>query len=87
MIRSAHIATYGERAVDVFYLTDLGGREDRSDPERVERLRAELLIAALEPGRRAATAPSGASRKERPPPCGEGLLRPERRSLRSGSGR
>ena len=32
-IVSAHIATFGERAVDVFYVTDLTGREgDQRDP-------------------------------------------------------
>ena len=31
VIRSAHIATYGERAVDVFYLTDAGGRKITGD--------------------------------------------------------
>ena len=34
-IHSAHIATYGERAVDVFYLTDLARREDR-EPRAAE---------------------------------------------------
>jgi [protein-PII] uridylyltransferase len=51
MIRSAHIATYGERAVDVFYLTDLQGGKIEL-PEQLERLRADLLVAALEPTRR-----------------------------------
>ena len=45
MIHSAHIATYGERAVDVFYLTDLkGGRIEA--PARLRALRARLLAAA-----------------------------------------
>jgi [protein-PII] uridylyltransferase len=45
-IHSAHIATYGERAVDVFYLTN---REHRKlDAEEIERLRAALLRAAGE---------------------------------------
>jgi [protein-PII] uridylyltransferase len=43
-IHSAHIATYGERAVDVFYLTRSDGR--KLDPEEVDRLRAALLDAA-----------------------------------------
>ena len=54
-IRSAHIATYGERAVDVFYLTDRDGRKIESQ-FHVEALRSSLLIAALEPGRRSAVA-------------------------------
>jgi [protein-PII] uridylyltransferase len=45
-IHSAHIATYGERAVDVFYLTN---REHRKlDAEEIERLRTALLRAAGE---------------------------------------
>jgi [protein-PII] uridylyltransferase len=44
-IHSAHIATYGERAVDVFYLTELDGAKiDR--PERLEALKERLLAAA-----------------------------------------
>ena len=52
-VRSAHIATYGERAVDVFYLT----REDgsRLSAGDVEALREALLGAAKEQeGRRSA---------------------------------
>ncbi|MFL6721418.1 MAG: [protein-PII] uridylyltransferase [Sphingomonas sp.] len=48
-IHSAHIATYGERAVDVFYLTRSDGR--KLGPDDGDRLRAALLQAALEPGR------------------------------------
>jgi [protein-PII] uridylyltransferase len=45
-IHSAHIATYGERAVDVFYLTN---REHRKlDAEEIGRLRTALLQAAGE---------------------------------------
>ena len=45
-IHSAHIATYGERAVDVFYLT---GRTNRKlTGEESERLRDALLEAAGE---------------------------------------
>ena len=45
VIRSAHIATYGERAVDVFYLTDLaGGKIDH--PPRLKMLQSRLLKAA-----------------------------------------
>jgi [protein-PII] uridylyltransferase len=48
-IHSAHIATYGERAVDVFYLTRADGR--KLDAEDNERLRATLLRAASEPAK------------------------------------
>jgi len=48
VIHSAHIATYGERAVDVFYLTRRDGR--RLDGEDAERLRSALLDAAQQVG-------------------------------------
>ncbi|MEO7366125.1 MAG: [protein-PII] uridylyltransferase [Sphingomicrobium sp.] len=47
-IHSAHIATYGERAVDVFYLTSADGRKLSSDEN--EALRAALLNAAHDNG-------------------------------------
>ncbi|HEU5286646.1 MAG TPA: hypothetical protein VFU20_09110, partial [Sphingomicrobium sp.] len=43
-IHSAHIATYGERAVDVFYLTRADGR--KLDAGDAEKLRSALLAAA-----------------------------------------
>jgi [protein-PII] uridylyltransferase len=43
-LHSAHIATYGERAVDVFYLTDANGKK-LSNVEG-ETIRTELLNAA-----------------------------------------
>jgi [protein-PII] uridylyltransferase len=44
-IHSAHVATYGERAVDTFYVTDLLG--DKIDtPARVRTLERRLLDAA-----------------------------------------
>jgi [protein-PII] uridylyltransferase len=44
-IHSAHVATYGERAVDTFYLTDLTG--DKLAPAaRVKALERRLLAAA-----------------------------------------
>ncbi len=46
VIHSAHIATYGERAVDVFYLTRADGKKLSDDD--IERLRADLLAAARE---------------------------------------
>ena len=46
-IHSAHIATYGERAVDVFYLTAPSGTKLSS--EEIDALRSRLLDAAREP--------------------------------------
>jgi [protein-PII] uridylyltransferase len=51
-VHSAHIATYGERAVDVFYVTAANGRKLGSG--QIERLRAALLDAARELRRKAA---------------------------------
>ena len=45
-IRSAHIATYGERAVDVFYLTEPAGQ--KLSPERLELVRQALLDAVAD---------------------------------------
>ena len=47
-IHSAHIATYGERAVDVFYLTRADGRKLNGDD--AAELRSALLAAAGEKG-------------------------------------
>ena len=44
-IHSAHIATYGERAVDVFYVTDLLGDKITS-AARLKTLERRLLDAA-----------------------------------------
>lgn len=46
-LHSAHIATYGERAADTFYVTDLTGEKIRS-PERLKDIEARLLAAASE---------------------------------------
>jgi [protein-PII] uridylyltransferase len=43
-IHSAHIATYGERAVDVFYLTNRQNRKLAA--KEIEQLRAALIDAA-----------------------------------------
>jgi [protein-PII] uridylyltransferase len=57
-IRSAHIASFGARAVDAFYVTDAGGQKPRGGP-RMDRL-ATALEAVLDrapspaEGRRAA---------------------------------
>lgn len=47
-IRSAHIATYGERAVDTFYLTDLTGAKIDA-PSRIRALEKKLLEVAEVP--------------------------------------
>ena len=44
-IYSAHIATYGERAVDVFYIQELDGRKI-THPGRLRSLESKLLEAA-----------------------------------------
>jgi [protein-PII] uridylyltransferase len=48
-IHSAHVATYGERAVDTFYLTDLTG-EKIDAPVRMKALEKRLLEVAAAPG-------------------------------------
>jgi [protein-PII] uridylyltransferase len=45
-IHSAHIATYGERAVDTFYVTDLTG-DKISNTNRLRALERRLAAAAL----------------------------------------
>ena len=44
MIASAHITTYGERAVDVFYVKDVFGLKVSND-SKLERIRQELMAA------------------------------------------
>ena len=47
VVHSAHIATYGERAADTFYVTDLFGHKvDR--PDRLKNIELRLLAAANE---------------------------------------
>ena len=53
-IHSAHIATYGERAVDVFYLTDL--TSEKIDGARLKALEKKLLAVAAAPTAREAAA-------------------------------
>ena len=48
-ITSAHITTWGEKAVDVFYVTDLTGKKIVSEPRHkamIDRLTAALRGAA-----------------------------------------
>jgi [protein-PII] uridylyltransferase len=47
IVHSAHIATYGERAADTFYVTDLLG-EKVDVPARLKTLEKRLLEAASE---------------------------------------
>jgi [protein-PII] uridylyltransferase len=47
-VYSAHIATYGERAADTFYVTDVLGDKVTS-PERLKEIEGALLDAASEP--------------------------------------
>jgi [protein-PII] uridylyltransferase len=54
-IHSAHIATYGERAIDVFYLTDLTGGKIES-AVRLKALEKKLLAIAASPGSQAEAA-------------------------------
>ena len=49
MIHSAHVATYGERAVDTFYLTDLLGDKIGS-AQRLKAIERRLLGAAANEG-------------------------------------
>jgi [protein-PII] uridylyltransferase len=49
-VHSAHIATYGERAVDVFYVTRADGK--KLDANEIQQLRAALLAVAEEGGGR-----------------------------------
>jgi [protein-PII] uridylyltransferase len=50
-ISSAHITTYGERVVDVFYVKDMFGLKvsDRAKLERIERLLKAVVANASEP--------------------------------------
>ena len=64
-IRSAHIAGFGERAVDSFYVTDAGGRKPRPGPA-LERLRADLerVLDRPEPPVAPVSAPVRASQRD-----------------------
>jgi [protein-PII] uridylyltransferase len=58
-INSARIVTYGEKAVDVFYVTDLTGGK-LMQPPRQARLKKELLAVLARPGQVDTTTKSGA---------------------------
>ncbi len=51
MLQSAHVSTYGERAVDTFYVTDRGG-DKIVGKAKLARVEALLLDAARAPGDR-----------------------------------
>lgn len=53
MVHSAHVATYGERAVDTFYVTDVLGSKV-TDAARLRAIEARLLAAAGDSGEKAA---------------------------------
>jgi [protein-PII] uridylyltransferase len=57
-IASAHVATFGERVVDVFYVTDLIGAKIESLPRQaaIKRALIHLLMPAQEPARAARAA-------------------------------
>ena len=63
-ITSAHVATFGERAVDVFYVTDLLGAKIASPTREmtIKRALLQLFVAAEEPKKSA----KGAAASERP---------------------
>lgn len=59
-IASAHIVTFGERAVDAFYVTDLTGAKIAS-PQRQATIKRQLLDVFRGPGARGAKAPAAAA--------------------------
>ena len=78
-IRSAHVAGFGERAVDSFYVTDARGRKPGPGPA-LERLRADLeaVLDHREPGAPRHSAPVRASLRD---VSEVGRLRPPRRPV------
>src|SRR6185503_16363351 len=56
-ITSAHITTFGEKAVDVFYVTDLTDKKITS-PQRQKAIRDRLLEVLAEDGEASAVAPT-----------------------------
>ena len=59
-IASAHIVTFGERAVDAFYVTDLTGAKIAS-PQRQAAIKRQLLDVFRGPGARGAKMPAAAA--------------------------
>jgi [protein-PII] uridylyltransferase len=61
-ITSAHIATYGEKAVDVFYVTDLTGKKVTSETrQKTIRERLERVLATPPPADVGTAAPAPVS--------------------------
>ena len=61
-IGSAHITTFGEKAVDVFYVTDLTGKKVTSEP-RQKAIQQGLERVLLEtPDNESQTRPAGIER-------------------------
>jgi [protein-PII] uridylyltransferase len=63
-IASAHVTTYGVRAVDVFYVKDVFGLKVENE-RRLTQLRAALLAALANPDEAAPTTPAVTPRKRR----------------------
>ncbi|RNJ49290.1 [protein-PII] uridylyltransferase [Methylocystis hirsuta] len=59
-IASAHIVTFGERAVDAFYVTDLTGAKIAS-PQRQAAIKRQLLDVFRGPGARGTRTPAAAA--------------------------
>jgi [protein-PII] uridylyltransferase len=53
-IASAHVATFGERAVDVFYVTDLLGAQITSPTRQAAIKRALVALFTADDGKRTA---------------------------------
>ena len=64
-ITSAHVATFGERVVDVFYVTDLLGAKIASPTREVAIKRALLQLFAAPAGRQAGPAKGAAAAADR----------------------
>ena len=63
-ITSAHVATFGERVVDVFYVTDSAGRQDRlADARGRDQARAAATAVA---GKQARRRPRAQRRADQP---------------------
>jgi len=64
-ITSAHIATYGERAVDVFYVTDLTGKKVVSENRQTSiRERLAQVLSASPPAKADSVLPTPAARAD-----------------------
>ncbi len=61
-IASAHVATFGERVVDVFYVTDLMGAQIASPTRQAAIKRALIALFAAEADGKQGNAKTGAGR-------------------------